>query len=92
MFRYYNGMIPDIFQNTFMMNSDIHDYYTRHSGSYHVPQVKNNLRKWSIRYRGVIVWNTILSLKTSEAVFAKNCKEMHHESISFFMIVLHLLI
>ena len=79
MFRYYNGKIPDIFQNIFMMNSDIHDHYTRQSGSYHVPKVKNNLGKWSIRYRGVIVWNTILSLKinpeTSEAMFAKAVKK-----------------
>ena len=80
MFRYYNGKIPDIFQNIFMMNSDIHDHYTRQSGSHHVPKVKNNLGKWSIRYRGVIVWNTILSLKinpeTSEAVFAKTVKNV----------------
>ena len=42
-------------------------------------KVKNNLGKWSIRYRGVIVWNTILSLTinpgTSKAVFAKTVKK-----------------
>ena len=79
MFRYCNGKIPDIIQNIFMINYDIHDHYTRQGGSYHVPKVKNNLGKWSIRYRGVIVWNTILSLKinpeTSEALFAKNVKK-----------------
>ena len=90
MFRYYNGKIPDIFQNIFMMNSDIHDHYTRQSGSYHIPKVKNNQGKWSIRYRGVIVWNTILSLKinpeTSEAVFAKTVKKcIMNQSLSLWL-------
>ena len=94
MFRYYiyiyNGKVPDIFQNIFMMNSDIHDHYTRQSGSYHVPKVKNNLGKWSIRYRDVIVWNTILSLKinpeTSEAVFAKTVKKcIMNQSLSLWL-------
>ena len=90
MFRYYNGKIPDIFQNIFMMNSDIHDHYTRQSGSYHVPIMKNNLGKWSIRYRGVIVWNKILSLKinpeTSEAVFAKTVKKcIMNQSLSLWL-------
>ena len=43
------------------------------SGSYHEPKVQNNLCKWFIHYRGVIVWNASLNLKinpeTSEAVF-----------------------
>ena len=90
MFRYYNGKIPDIFQNIFMINSDIHDHYTRQSGSYHVPKVKNNLGKWSIRYRCVVVWNTILSLKinpeTSEAVFAKTVKKcIINQSLSLWL-------
>ena len=79
MFRYHNGKIPDIFQNIFMVNSDTHDHYTRRSESYHVPKVKTNLGKWSIRYTCVIAWNTIISLKinseTSEAVFAKTVKK-----------------
>ena len=90
MFRYYNGKIPDIFQNIFMMNSDIHDLYTRQSGSYHVPKTKNNLDEWSIRYRGVIVWNTILILKinpeTSKAVFAKTVKKcVVNQSLSLWL-------
>ena len=90
MFRYHNGKIPDIFQNIFMVNSDAHDHYTRRSESYHVPKVKNNLGKWSIRYRYVIAWNTILSLKinseTSEAVFANIVKKcILNQSISLWL-------
>ena len=57
MFRYYHGDVPDVFQNFFVLNSDVHEHYTRQSGYYHVPCVKNNLGKWCIRYRGVVVWN-----------------------------------
>ena len=90
MFRYYNGKIPDIFQNIFMMNPDIPDHYTRQSRSHRVPQMNNNLGKWSIRYRGVIVWNTILSLKidpeTYEAVFAKTVKKWKmNQSLSLWL-------
>ena len=40
MFRYYNGKIPYIFQNIFMVNSDIYDHFTRKSEFYHVPKVR----------------------------------------------------
>ena len=65
-------------------------FYTRQSGSLHVPKVKNNLGKWSIRSRGEIVWNTILSLKinpeTSEAVFAKTVKKcIINQSLSLWL-------
>ena len=85
MFRYYNGKIPDIFQNIFMVSSDIHDHYTRQSGSYHVPKLKNNLG-----YRGVIVWNIILSVKinpqTSEALFVNTVKKcIMNQSLSLWL-------
>ena len=99
MFRYYNGKMPDIFQNIFMVNSDIYAHCTRQGESYHIPKVKNILGKWSIRYRGVIVWNTILILKiypeTSEAVFAKTfkkCRSIMNQSLYLCIYVLYLLI
>ena len=87
MFRYYHGDVPDVFQNFFVLNSDVHEHYTRQSGYYHVPCVKNNLGKWCIRYRGVVVWNSILNLKinpeTSEAVFVKIIKRsINNQSLS----------
>ena len=75
MFRYYHGDGSDVFQNFFVLNSDVHEHYIRQSGYNHVPCAKNNSGKWCIRYRCVIVWNSILNLKinpeTFEAVFVK---------------------
>ena len=57
----------------FVLNSDIHGYYTRQNDYLHAPQVKSNLSTFGIRYRGVTVWNALLKLginpDTSEAVF-----------------------
>ena len=78
MFRWFNRNVPIMFHDFFALNSDIHGYYTRQSDYLHVPQVKSNLSKFGIRYRGVIVWNALLKLginpDTSEAVFSKTIK------------------
>ena len=72
-----------MFHDFFVLNSDIHGYYTRQSDHLHVPQVKSNLSKFCIRYRGVIVWDAPLKLgknpDTSEAVFTKTIKNMYQE-------------
>ena len=43
MFRYYHGDVPDVFQNFFVLNYDVHGHYTRQSGYYHVPCVKKKI-------------------------------------------------
>ena len=81
MFRYYKGEIPYIFRNFFVLNSDVHTYFTRQRDHYHPPPVKNELGKCDIRYRGVVVWNVILDQKinpcTSEAC-TKYYKEIYN--------------
>ena len=78
MFQWYNRNVPVMFHYYFALNSDIHGYYKRQSDYLHVPQVKGNLSKFDIRYRGVIVWNTQLKLginpDTSQPVFSKTIK------------------
>ena len=78
MFRWFNKNVPIMFHDFCTLNSDIHGYYTRQSDYIHVPQVKSNLIKFGIRYKGVIVWNAPLKLginpDTSEAVFSKTMK------------------
>ena len=87
MFRWFNSNVPIMFHDFFALNSDIHGYYTRQSDYLHVPQVKSNLGKFGIRYRGVIVWNALLKLginpDTSEAVFSKTIK--HVSRIIYFV-------
>ena len=80
MFHVCKGDVPEIFRAYFRFNSEIHNYFTRQCDYLHVPTVKSNLGKSNIRYRGVIIWNYIISkgvhLDISEAVFIKMVKRI----------------
>ena len=67
----------------FTPNTDVHKYYTRQSTYFHIPVVKSDLSKFSIRYRGAVIWNEILKLGidtcTHEMVFMKSVKSRIHD-------------
>ena len=78
MYKFHKKNVPEIFTSFFQCNSSVHGYSTRQREYLHVPPVKNNLSQFSIRYRGVVVWNAILKSKinpdVSEFVFVKSFK------------------
>ena len=78
MFRWYSGALPTLFSTFFVYNRNVYQYGTRQKDMFHVPQVKTDLGKASVRYKGAVLWNTVLklgfSVDTSEAVFVKNLK------------------
>ena len=78
MYRYHHGKVPDIFNDMFVYNYDVHLYRTRTANSMHVPRVRSNLGKSGIQYNGTIIWNKILdqniSLK-SDYTFNKMFKQ-----------------
>ena len=78
MFKGYRQETPTIFNNYFQLNREVHHYATRQKDLLHIPHVRTNLGKQSIRYHGAIIWNEVLRLdfpvETSEAVFVKNLK------------------
>ena len=65
--------VADIFPNFVIGNTDVHGYSTRQHHHVHVPCERNNLRQFSLRYRGAIFCNLILILdiipNTSEVIF-----------------------
>ena len=61
MFHVCKGDVPEIFRAYFIFNSEIHNHLTRQCDYLHVPIVKSNLGKSNIRYRGVFIWNHIIS-------------------------------
>ena len=83
MFRYHHELVTGIFHGYFTPNTDVHKYYTRQSTYFHIPVVKSDLSKLSIRYRGTVIWNEILKLGidtcTSEMVFMKSEKSRIHD-------------
>ena len=80
MFRYIRRETPEVFDEFFEHNSDIHNYYTRQVSELHVPSVKSNLGKMGARCRGVSVWNTIMrhriETNVTEYTFKRKLKMM----------------
>ena len=78
MFRCILRQVPRCLNSFFATNHDIHFHNTRQSNHLHIPCVKSDLGKFSMRYRGAVIWNTTLQLKispdTSDAVFSKTIK------------------
>ena len=78
MFRYIRRSVPALFAGYFHTNANIHSHNTRQALHFHLPNVKSNLGRRNIRYRGAHIWNHLLELgidsETSELVFANFMK------------------
>ena len=78
--KFFHRELPYIFNDMFYFNSSIHAYATRQSSEFHVPLVKTNYTKCSIRYAGVILWNqTVHSVPfdCTLPVYKKNLKQFY---------------
>ena len=59
MYKYNYQLLPKSFEGKFKSNSEIHNYNTRVSQLHHVPLIRLDRSRFSINYRGVIVWNAL---------------------------------
>ena len=80
MYTFYNGMLPDVINNLYKKNKDVHTYYTRGSNLLRIPRGTLNFTNVSAR-----VWNVIM-LKINVHVpfhmFKRNVKTyLLHNSI-----------
>ena len=48
MYLYKSGLLPDSFNDMFLLNCDIHSYNTRSKNSYRLPYCRTNVRKFSL--------------------------------------------
>ena len=77
MFKFYHKKLPRLFDSIFRFNSNVHDYSTRQSIKLHVPIIKTDHTKSTIRYAGVILWNVYsqnVTLDCTIDTFKKNLK------------------
>ena len=85
MFRFNNGLLPEIFDNFFTTNDKIHSYDTRSKKHLHPPVLKSELGRKGIRRRGMFIRNQILSLDIqfdiSQPVFKQICKRLIRQSL-----------
>ena len=80
-FKWYHRDLPSLFNDVFVAKADIHEYDTRgRQHQLHIPLVKTNLGKQNIRFRGAIIWNSIVQAHilpgVSDFVFSKSLKRL----------------
>ena len=59
MFRFFNNMLPDSFNDYFMLNRELHHYNTRLSACAHKNYARTNYSKHLVNYRGIDIWNNL---------------------------------
>ena len=81
MYRIYHKTLSAIFDDFFRYNYQIHDHDTRTASHLNVPPVSSNLSKAGIRYKGVIIWNKILTVNINPDSSEQSFKMMLKNSI-----------
>ena len=80
MFRFCNANVPVLFHSYFQRNNEFHNYQTRTASHLHIPSMKTDIGQTSIRYRGALIWNGLVTMNvdhnSSEAVFVKLLKRV----------------
>ena len=59
MYKLYNRFLPENFSSFLCLNNDFHQHYTRSHNNFHLISVKTNIRKFSLKFRGSVIWNKI---------------------------------
>ena len=78
MFKYIKGILPSIFNETFVQNIDVHQYYTRQCYQLHVQKCNRNLSQKSVRCTGTALWNDTLNIinnNCSLSVYKQHVKQ-----------------
>ena len=70
MFRYHNNLLPPLFRNLFMTNSQVHRYDTRTASNYRVHSCRTNIKKFTILYQGPRIWNCLPASVTNFSSFS----------------------
>ena len=80
MFRFCNANVPVLVHSYFQRNNEFHNYQTRTASHLHIPSMKTDLGQTSIRYRGALIWNGLVTINiddnSSEAFFVKLLKRV----------------
>ena len=62
MFQHKTGLLPDVFNDTFLRRNQVHGYDTRNANSFHVPKSRTNIRLFSFQYQGPLFFNSPFQL------------------------------
>ena len=74
--RYHVNTLSPYLMNMFIVNSNIHDHYTRSSNKFHRWSYLNDKSKYSLRHTGPVLWND-LNLKLFNTQFNNSFKRQY---------------
>ena len=69
MFHYHNNLLPPLFLNLFMTNSQVHRYDTRTAGNFCMHSCRTDIKKFTILYQGPRIWNSLPASITNLSSF-----------------------
>ena len=78
MYNYVTQKLPQIFENYFQQNKDVHELNTRQADDFHLPFSRLKVRRFSIKIHGSEVWNsfpTYIKKSTSVMDFKKKLRK-----------------
>jgi len=58
-YEHFKSTLPTAFQNLFILNKEIHKFYTRQSSTYHLTIAKTKYGRRLLGYSGPRLWNTL---------------------------------
>ena len=93
MYLYKNGFLPNSFNDMFSLNCDVHSYNTRSKNSFRLPYCRTNVRKFSLRFQGPKIFNSLspeIPNASSTALFNSKLKSFffwYKHTIALLMLV-----
>ena len=87
MHLYKNGLLPNSFNDMFLLNCDVHSYNTRSKNSFRLPYCRTNVKKFSLRFQGPKIFYVL----TSEIQNASSTALFNSKLKSFFSWYTHTL-
>ncbi|XP_068704692.1 uncharacterized protein [Montipora foliosa] len=76
MYQYRSGLLPDSFNNMFLVTHQVHSYGTRSSKFFHLPQCRTNVRMFSISFQGLKFFNSLSSEIRNATSTASFCRKL----------------
>ena len=77
MYLYKNGLLPNSFNDMFLLNCDVHSYNTRSKNSFRFPYCRTNVSKFPLRFQGPKIFNSLspgIQNASSTALFNSKLK------------------
>ena len=72
MYLYHHNLLPLTFCQIFQTGSQIHYYSTRNSESYRSHLCRTNIKKFSILFQGLKIWNSLPTVIKAATSFLSN--------------------